>query len=134
MKQLTFRGQIRSLNKSEYVTTFTEAYEANPNTYILEIRAAYRDFISLFDANMNNMLEIEEHVRLFKVFGRINNEAAKASFRIAYKTTESVPLDVVIDTWIRFRIGITTTTKNDSLDEAIKTALHEETVYNKREQ
>ena len=125
-KQLPFRGEIRPLTKFEYVTGLTQAYEENPEAYTREIHAGFKDFFSLIDANMNNMLEIEEHIRWFRVFGLTNNKSDMAAFRVAYNNTDSVPLDVAIDIWLEFRVGTTTTATNDTIDEAIKTASHEE--------
>ena len=108
------------------MNTCTQAYERNPDAYRLEIRAAYTDLTYLFDANMNNMMEMEEHVRLCKAFGHTSNVGDMASFRVAFNNSESVPLSVAINAWLRFRTNTMTTTETDTIDEAIKTALHEE--------
>ena len=106
--------------------TFTRSYVANPDAYIIEMRAAYLELLTLFDANANNKLEIEEHVRFFKAMGHVSNAGDMESFRVAYGTADSVPLDVARDTWHQWRTGIATTANNDTIDLAIKTALHEE--------
>ena len=67
--QVIFRGEIGSLDKSAFIATCTQAYEADLEVYIREIKAAYADFMSLFDVNMNRMMEMEEHVRFFKIMG-----------------------------------------------------------------
>ena len=99
---------------------------ADPDAYIKETRAAYRDLVTLCDANMNNMLEMDEHVRVLEVFGHTNREANIASFKKAYKGAESVSLEKMVNLVLQFRIGTTTTAENDTIDEVIKTALHEE--------
>ena len=104
----------------------TQAYVADPDAFIKEMRAAYRDVMTLFDANMNNMIEMDEHVRTFKVFGHVSDTADMASFQMAYKGAESIPLEEVVNLVIEFRTGTATTAQNDTIDEAIQTALHEE--------
>ena len=103
----------------------TQAYVANPDAYINTMRAAYRDLLSLFDANMNNILEMDEHVRALKVYGHISDAADMASFRMAYKGAESISLEEVVNLMVEFRTGTATTVQNDTLDEAIKAVLHE---------
>ena len=104
----------------------TQAYEADPEAEIKLHAAAHRDIRSLFDINMNNKLEMEEYVRIFKALGHISDSADMESFRIAYNTTESVPFDVDMGLWIQFMTDKSTSATNDTMDEAIKTALHEE--------
>ena len=104
----------------------TQAYVADPNAYVKEIRAAYRDLVSLFDANINNMIEMDEHMRALEVYGHINSAANMASFKMAYKGADSVSLEKAVNFWLQFWTGTTTTAQNDTIDEAIKTALHEE--------
>ena len=106
--------------------SLTEAYLSNPDACVQEVRAAHRDLVSLFDVNVNFRMEMDEHVRLFKVLGHFNDSADMASFKVAYNNTDSVPFDVVIDTLTQFRTGTATTAQNDTIDEAIKTALREE--------
>ena len=102
------------------------AYEANPEAYIKEIKAAYTDALSLYDTNMNSMMELDEHVRFFKVHGLKSDIYDIESFRIAYNNTDSVPLADVIDTWLQFGSDTTTNPSNDTIDQAIKMASHEE--------
>ena len=123
---IVFRGDIKTLNKSEYVNKMTQVFERDPEAEIKLLTTANRNIQSLFDANMNNKLDMEEYVRISKVLGHTSDSADMASFRIAYNTTESVPHDVEIETWIRFMTDNSTGATNDTLDEAIKTALHEE--------
>ena len=104
----------------------TQSYVGDPDAYIKETRAAYRDLVTLCDANMNNMLEMDEHVRVLEVYGHTNREANMASFKKAYKGAESVSLEQVVNLLLQFRIGTATTAQNDTIDEAIQTALHEE--------
>ena len=125
-KTTVFRGEIMTLNKSEYVNKMTQAYETDPEAEIKLCTAANRDIQSLFDTNRNNKLDMEEYVRISKVLGHNSDSADRASFRIAYNTTESVPHDVEIDTWIRFMTDNSTSATNDTMDKAMKTALHEE--------
>ena len=123
---IVFRGDIKTLNKSEYVNKMTQAFERDPEAEIKLLTTANRNIQLLFDANMNNKLDMEEYVRISKVLGHNSDSADRASFRIAYNDTESVPHDVEIETWIRFMTDNSTSATNDTMDEAIKTALHEE--------
>ena len=125
-KQITFRGEIGSLNKSSFVAISTQAYEANPDAFMRGIKAAYTNVMSLFDVNMNRMIEIEEHVRFFKVFGFTSDIDDMTSFGVAYNNTDSVPLADVIDIWLQFRSSTATNAKNDTVDQAIRTVAHEE--------
>ena len=104
----------------------THAYEADPEAEIKLHTAANRDVQSLFDTNMNKRRDMEEYVRMSKVLGHTNDSADMAAFRIAYNNTESVPHDVELETWIRFMTDNSTSATNDTMDEAIKTVLHEE--------
>ena len=104
----------------------TQAHEANPEAEIILHTAASKDFQSLFDTNINNKLDMEEHVRTFKVFGHNSDSSDIASFRIAYNNTESVPHDVVMEIWIRFISDNSTSATSDTIDGAIKTALNDE--------
>ena len=106
--------------------TCTQAYEANSDAYRRGVRAAYTDLMSLFDVNDNKMMEIEEHVRFFKMLGFTSDIEDLMSFRVAYNNTESVPLADVVDLWLHFRTDTTTNAKNDTIDQAIRTVSHEE--------
>ena len=98
----------------------------NPDSYIKEILAAYRDLFPLFDANMNNMFEMEENVRMMKVFGHVSDAADIAALKGIYKGAESISLEKAVNASLQFRTGTTTTAQNDTVDEAIKTTLREE--------
>ena len=78
------------------------------------------------DTDMDNMLEADEYIRMLKVFGHNSDSGDMASFNIAFNNAESVPLTVAIEAWIQFRTDETTSATNDTMDEAIKTALREE--------
>ena len=114
------------MNKSEYVNTMTQAYELNAEAEIILHTATNKEFQSLFDTDMNNQLDVGEYVRKFKVFGHNNDSSDMAAFRIAYNNTERVPSKVAMKSWIRFVTDTSTSATNDTIDEAIKTALHEE--------
>ena len=104
----------------------TQAYTANPDAYIKEMRVGYRDFLSLFDANTNNKIEIDEHVRSFKVFGHMSDAADIESFKVAYNSTNSVSLESAVNITLQFRTGTMTTSENDAMDMAVKTVLRGE--------
>ena len=104
----------------------TRAYEADPEAEIKLHTDANRDVQSLFDTNMNKKLDMEEYVRISKVLGHNSDSADMAAFKIAYNNTESVPHEVEMDTWIQFMTDNSTSATNDTMDEAIKTVLHEE--------
>ena len=123
---MVFRGEMGTLTKSEYVQSCTQAYKADPEAYIRGITAAYIDLMSLFDVNENKMIEIEEHVRFFKSMGFTSDIEDMASFKVAYNNSDSIPLAVVVAMWVDFRTDTTTNVKNDTIDQAIRTVLHEE--------
>ena len=104
----------------------TKAYETDPKAEIILHTAANKDFQSLFDADMNNKMDMKECVRILKVFGHNSDSSDMAAFRIAYNNAESVPLDVAMKTWIKFMTDKSTSATNDTMDEAIKRAIHEE--------
>ena len=106
------------------MSSLSQAYEANPEAFRNEIMKFYRRLLSIFDFNMNNMLEEDGHIRFFKVMGHMNYAKDMASFKVAFNHTGSVPLDFAIDDWIQFRLGTATTSQNDTIDRAIRTALH----------
>ena len=114
------------MNKSEYVNTMTNAYEANIEAEIKLHTAANRDFQSLFDSDMINQLDMQEYVSMLKVFGHHSESSDKAAFMNAFNNTESGPLDVEMEKWIRFMKDNSTSALNDTMDEAIKKALHKE--------
>ena len=114
------------MNQSEYVITITEAYDANPEAEIKLQTAANKNIQLLVDIDKNNKLDIEECVRIFKMFGHNSDSSDVAAFRIAFNSTESVPLDVAMEIFIQFMTDKWTSSTNDTMDEAIKTALHEE--------
>ena len=123
---MIFRGNIRPLNATEYVRSCTMAYEANPDAYIRESKAGYADIMSLFDVNMNSMIEIDEHLRFMKTHGFTRDLDDLQFYRVAYNNTESVPVADVIEMWLQFRAGSATNAKNDTIDQAIRTVSHEE--------
>ena len=102
----------------------TKAYEADPEAFKNESKNIYRRVLTLFDANKNNKFEEEEHVRFFKHMGHMSDAGDMESFRVAYNSTDSVPLDVVVEAWYQFKTGTKTTAQNDTIDKAIRTALH----------
>ena len=104
----------------------TKAYDENPEAEIKLQTAGHRDVQSLFDTNMNNKLDMEEYIRMLNVLGHNSQASDMASFKIAYNNTESVRNDLEMETWIRFMTDNSTGATNDTMDEAIKTALHEE--------
>ena len=106
------------------MSSLSQAYDTNPEAFRYEIKKFFRRLLSFFDANMNNMLEEDEHVRFFEVMGHVNYAKDMASFKVAFNHTGSVPLDVAIDAWTKFRLGTSTTSQNDTIDNAIRTALH----------
>ena len=121
-----FRGDIKTLNKSEYIDILTDSYMANPEAYIKEMRAAFRDHLSLFDTNTNSMIETEEYVRSFKVFGHVHDAADIAAFKVAFNGSDSVSLEEAVNISLQFQAGTMITAENDTIDEAIKTALRED--------
>ena len=82
--------------------------------------------MSLFDVNMNQMIEIDEHLRFYKYMGFTSEIDDMASIRVAYNNTDSIPLADVVDIWLQFRSGTSTNVKNDTIDQAIRAVMHEE--------
>ena len=121
-----FRGNIRPLNKSEYLRVCTQAYEANPDAYIRRSKAGYADVMALFDVNMNSFIEMDEHLRFLKTNGFTSDLDDLEFIRVAYNNTDSVPLADAVDMWLHFETDTTTNAKNDTIDQAIKTVTHEE--------
>ena len=71
-------------------------------------------------------MEIDEHIRFFKVYGFTSEIDDIEAFRVAYNNTDNVPLADVIEIWLRFRTDAATSAENDTVDQAIRMALHEE--------
>ena len=126
-EQLVFGGNIRTLSKSDFVDMSTRDYIADPRAYRRKFKAGYKDLMSLSDVNKDNRIDVDEHARFLKVLDHKNNANDMASFWMAYKTSGGVPLDTVVDAWLQFLSSNTTTTKNDTIDSAIKIALKSET-------
>ena len=85
----------------------------------------YSDIMSLFDINMNSMIEIDEHLRYLKVHGFTSDLEDLEFIRVAYNNTDSIPLSVMVDMWLHFETDTTTNAKNDTIDQAIRTMSHE---------
>ena len=96
------------------------------DAYIKEMRVGYKDLIPLFDTNTNNMLDLDEYVRFFKVFGYLSDAADIASFKVAYNSTNSVSLEKAVNIALQHRTGTSTTAQSDPLDNAMRTAQREE--------
>ena len=125
-KQLVFRGHVRPINISEYVENWAQAYKANPDAYAREVKAAFSDFFSMFDVNINSIIEIDEHMRFLKFHGFTSEIDDMEFIRVAYNSTDSIPLADVINIWLQCETDIRTSRTNDTIDQAIRTVSHEE--------
>ena len=90
------------------------------------MKAAANDFMSMFDVNMNRMMEMNEHLRYLKVHGFTSEIDDMEFFRVAFNNTDSVPMEKVVDMWLHFGTDLTTNAENDAIDQAMKTVSHEE--------
>ena len=79
--------------------------------------------MAVFDANMDDKMNMDEHVLLLKTLNHTNIAADKESFWVAYHKTGGVPLDKVVNYWFRFKTASTRTTANEAIDDAIRTAM-----------
>ena len=80
--------------------------------------------MSLFDVNMNSMIEMDEHVRFLKVHGFTSDIDAMEFIMVAYNNSDSIPLVDVVKIWLQFETDSTTNVKNDTIDQAIRTVSH----------
>ena len=122
-EQITFDGKIRPISKPEYVRMTTRVYKANPEAYRKKMKMGYRDLMSLFDTNMDDKIDKDEHVCFLQCMNHNNIVSDKASFWEAYHETDGVPLVTVVDQLVQFKTNSTRRAKIDNIDAAFKLAL-----------
>ena len=84
----------------------TKAYEDDPEAFEKEIRAVYKDVFTLFDTNMDCLLEKDEFVRALHDNSHYDNISDIAYFN-SFREPDGVPISQVLDAWIEFHTGKT---------------------------
>ena len=77
------------LTKSAFVGNITEAYRKDPVAFKKEIRAAIKDGMSMFDTNLDCLIEKEEFLHGFQDIGRNNVVAEMEYFKVIHSSFKS---------------------------------------------
>ena len=94
------------MRMSEYVGNLTEAYTADPEKFERESRAAHKDLWSLYDLNMDCLLEEDEVMRLAASSVGHNNTIAWIEYFVHFRQPSGILLGDMVDSWVRFRTNV----------------------------
>ena len=75
---------------------------------------------------MNSLIEMDEHIRHLKVRGFTSHIDDMEFIRVAYNNTDSIPVAEIIGKWLQFGADLTTSAKNETINQAMRTVSHEE--------
>ena len=91
---------------SEYVGNMTEAYTSDPEKFERESRAAFKDLWSLYDRNMDCLLEMDELMRIAASSMGHNNTIAGMAYFDQFRQPGGILLGNIVDAWVRFRTNV----------------------------
>ena len=108
-------------NRQEMVDKITQVFQQDPETFGKEIRAAYQDFVSFADTNMNSLIDNYELMRVFQLLGH-NKEIGELAYFKGFNETHGIPLHKMVDAWVVFH------TRKDRVDDDPVTEPIKETI------
>ena len=96
----------------------TRAYINDPSAFRMEIAAAYKDIIPMYDEDIDCLLGKDEYVHAFQDLGRDHVAAVLEKLKIPRKQN-GTPVTELVEDWVRFHTQKERDMK-DSIAERIK--------------
>ena len=110
------------MSMSEYVGNMTEAYTSDPEKFERESRAAYEDLWSLYDRNMDCLLEEDELIRIAASSVGHNNTIAWMEYFDQFRQPGGIPQADMVDSWVKFRTNVNKNQKDTDSAQLEKVA------------
>ena len=107
---------------AEYVGNMTRAYTADPDTFERESRAAYKDLWSLYDLNMDCLIEEDELVNIASSSVGHNNTITGMEYFDQFREPGGIVLNEIIEALVRFRTNVNKLGNDSSSAEIEKVA------------
>ena len=81
-------------------------YLDDPEAFTKEIRALYQELFSMYDTNMDCLLDGRELVTAFQENNR-TNKVADMSYFSSFKEPNGIPASEIVEAWVQFHTNKT---------------------------